>query len=411
MNQLKRRVFLAALAAGTIGLSGWGTAQAQAPASIKIGYAVSKTGPNAAGAGITTIPNYELWVKEINAAGGIMLKSAGKRVPVEVVEYDDRSSSEEAVKAIERLATQDKVDILLSPWGTAMNLAVGPAMNKYGYPHLAATAVTDRAPDLVKRWPNSFWFLGTSAQYAEGAVALLSKLRSENKIGNNIAMASVADGFGIDLSSAARKAFANANFKLVYDKSYPLGTQDLASVINDVKAANADAFVAFSYPPDSFGLTEQSRVLGFNPKVFYVGVGTAFPVYKAKFGDAVEGVLGIGGWNAESPKIKDYLKRHVAATGKEPDRWASAVTFASLEMLKQAIERVGKIDRAAITKELQTGTFDTVVGTVKLKNNMPENLWTVGQWQGGEFYGLAPTNLPGARPALFPKPAWKAPAK
>ena len=37
---------------------------------IKIGYAVSKTGPNAAGAGITTIPNYQLWIHDLNAAGG-----------------------------------------------------------------------------------------------------------------------------------------------------------------------------------------------------------------------------------------------------------------------------------------------------------------------------------------------------
>ncbi|MFT3912493.1 MAG: hypothetical protein QM737_23905 [Ferruginibacter sp.] len=40
-------------------------------------------------------------------------------------------------------------------------------------------------------------------------------------------------------------------------------------------------------------------------------------------------------------------------------------------MLQQAIESVGKIDRAAIIKELQTGTFDTMIGKIKLENNMP----------------------------------------
>jgi branched-chain amino acid transport system substrate-binding protein len=37
-------------------------------------------------------------------------------------------------------------------------------------------------------------------------------------------------------------------------------------------------------------------------------------------------------------------------------------------MLQQAIERVGKIDRAAVIKELQTGTFETILGRVKLEN-------------------------------------------
>jgi branched-chain amino acid transport system substrate-binding protein len=78
-------------------------------------------------------------------------------------------------------------------------------------------------------------------------------------------------------------------------------------------------------------------------------------------------------------------------------------------MLQQAIERVGKIDRAAVIKDLQTGTFDTVIGKVKLENNMPTRYWWVGQWQDGEFYGIAPSGNEGARKAVVPKPAWVAP--
>ena len=62
------------------------SAQNAAPKSIKIGYAISKTGPNAGGANITQIPNYQLWVQEVNAKGGLMLKAYGKRIPIEVVE-------------------------------------------------------------------------------------------------------------------------------------------------------------------------------------------------------------------------------------------------------------------------------------------------------------------------------------
>lgn len=385
---------------------GWGEAQAQT--SVKIGYAISRTGPAAGGAAVTSIPNYELWVKEVNAAGG--LKLGDKRVPIEVVQYDDRSSAEEAAKALERLINQDKVDFILPPWGTGLNLAVGPILNKAGYPHLASTAVTDRAPELAKRWPNSFWLLGTSADASKTLVELLVKLRGEGKIGDTVAMVSIADGFGIDLSAAARPALAAAKFKLAYDKTYPVGTQDLGPIVNEVKALNPDTFIAFSYPPDTIAITEQARISGFNPKVYYTGVGTAFPLFKQKFGANAEGVMGIGGWSGDSPAIKDYLARHKAsaANGAEPDRWASAVTYASLQMLQQAIERVGKVDRAAVIKDLQTGSFDTVIGKVKLENNMPTNYWWVGQWQGGEFYGVAPSGNAGARQPILPKPAWKA---
>lgn len=400
------------LAAGVLAIAGaavfGANDAAQAQTTVKIGYAISRTGPNAGGAAVSTIPNYDLWVKEVNAAGG--LKLGDKRVPIEIVQYDDRSSAEEAARALERLISQDKVDFILPPWGTGLNLAVGPILNKAGYPHLAATAVTDRAPDLAKRWPNSFWLLGTSADASKTLVELLVKLRTEGKIGDTVAMASIADGFGIDLSAAARPALTAAKFKLVYDKTYPIGTQDLGPIVNEAKGLNPDVFIAFSYPPDTLGITEQSRIAGFNPKVFYTGVGTAFPLFRQKFGANAEGVMGIGGWSGDSPAIKDYLARHKAASanGAEPDRWASAVTYASLQMLQQAIERVGKIDRAAVIKDLQTATFDTVIGKIKLENNMPTKYWWVGQWQGGEFYGVGPAANEGARSAVVPKPAWKA---
>ncbi|WP_375308713.1 amino acid ABC transporter substrate-binding protein [Bradyrhizobium sp. A11] len=378
---------------------------ADAQEKIRIGYAISKTGPYAGGAGITTLPNYELWVKDVNAAGGIKL--GDKKLPIEIVEYDDRSSSEEAVKAIERLANQDKVDFILAPWGTGLNLAVGPTLNRLGYPHLAVTSVTDKAPELAKRWSNATFWLGTSAQISEALAGLLGKLKGEGKIGGTIAMVSIADQFGIELSAAAREAFKKQGFTLGYDKTYPMGTQDLQPLLKDAVASNPDTFIAFSYPPDTIAITEQAQLLKFNPKIFYVGVGTAFPLYKGKFAANSDGVMGIGGWNADSPQLKDYLARHKAATGKEPDRWASSITYASLQVLQQAIEKVGKLDRAAVAAEIRAGTFETIIGKVKLKDGLLQEVWSVGQWQNGEFYALAPTSQPGARAAVVPKPQWQ----
>src|SRR5262245_28572860 len=107
-------------AAGVLAAAvGWalsvGTAASQEPTSIKVGWAISKTGPYVGGATITLLNAYKLWVKDVNAAGGITVK--GKKLPVEVVEYDDRSNSDELVKALERLITQDKVDLILPSWG------------------------------------------------------------------------------------------------------------------------------------------------------------------------------------------------------------------------------------------------------------------------------------------------------
>ncbi len=380
----------------------------EAPKSIRIGYSLAKSGPNAPGGDTTVRPNYEMWVKEVNDAGGLMLSAYGKRVPIEVVEYDDRSSTEEAVRNVERLITQDKVDLLLPPWGTAVNLAVSPMFDRHGYPQLGTTNLTDKADQFAKRWPTHFFLLGTARMYAEALMDTLAQANKEGKIDKRIALISVADGFGIDSAVAARKAAAEKGFEIVMDKTYPVGTADLSSLLNEAKTLNVDTFIAYSYPPDTVLISDQARVAGLNPKVFYTGVGTQFPFFKAKYGaQGVEGQMSLGGIDGDSKAMQDYRARHQQITGKEPDSWGSAVTYSSLQMLQQAIERVGKIDRVAILAELKNGTFDTILGPIKLENQQLKGIFTVGQWQNGVFQGVGPSTIAGAKAPVIPKPAWK----
>lgn len=214
-------------------------------------------------------------------------------------------------------------------------------------------------------------------------------MRDAGQIGNKVAMVNVADAFGIELATAAKPLFEEAGFDIVYNTSYPLGTQDLSPVIKGAAAASPDAFVAWSYPPDTFGLTEQAMIENLDVKAFYTAVATAFPGYGARFGAAAEGVLGAGGVNPASPAYIDYAAAHEAATGSKPDFWASATTYASLEILAQAIESVG-LERADVTAHLKANTYETILGPIRFdENNSNADFWTVGQWQGGVFKGVA----------------------
>ena len=405
MTNISRRASLRALALGVTSAMTLSVGNAWADDdTVSVGYAVARTGPNATGAGITTIPNYELWVADVNSAGGLLMPDGSRRM-IEVVEYDDRSSNEDLVRAIERLATQDEVDIILPPWSTGANLAIAPLMARFGYPQLAVTAVTDQAPEFVERWDRSFWMLGGGHDYGVGLVEVLADALSAGTINNKVAVVSVADGFGIDLIKGARPAFEEAGFDLVYDETYPLGTSDFAAIMSEAQASGADSFVAFSYPPDSFGMTKTAQAIGYSPSVFYIGVGGAFPIYPGIADGKNEGVMSIGGVNADSVEIQEYFSRHIEVIGNPPDSWASAITYASLQMLEQSIARVG-LDHAAIAEELSTGAFDTIIGDVQLENNQLRDLWWVGQWQDGAFQAVNPENKEGASAPIIPKPEW-----
>ncbi len=113
---------------------------AQSDAPIRIGYAISRTGPFAPGAQATQEPSYILWAEQVNAAGGLNVK--GQKRKIELIGYDDRSEVETIVRTFEKLMVTDKVDLVLPPWGSTANFAVAPLADKHGYPILAPTALS-----------------------------------------------------------------------------------------------------------------------------------------------------------------------------------------------------------------------------------------------------------------------------
>ncbi len=387
----RRAVLAGALGAAFVWYAGAATAQNV----IKIGAVAPKSGPLAAGAAITHWPNVKLWVHQVNARGGLKLKSG--RAKIELIEYDDRTNPGETIKAVQRLATQDKVDFILAPYGSGLNLAAAPIFAKYGYPQITSTAITDKADVLTKRYPGIFFTLGTTTSFASAVADILKKMRDAGQIGDRVAMVYVAN--------AARPIFKRAGFKIVYDKSYPLGTQDLSPVIKGAKASKPDAFVAWSYPPDTFGLTAQAKINRLDVKVFYTAVATAFPGFKGKFGKSVEGILGAGGVNPDTPAMQAYFKAHKEVTGKPADYWASAMVYATYQILEKAIEGVGSADRKAVTAYIKGHTFNTVIGPITFVNQNNDKFWTVGQWQNGVFYGVSSTGRAGAKPVKT-KPGW-----
>jgi branched-chain amino acid transport system substrate-binding protein len=403
---MTRREFVigggAALAAG-------GAAPAYAadvPGRIRIGYAISLSGPFATGAGVTTLPNYRLWVRDVNARGGVMVGRDGRRLPVEAVEYDDGSSQEAAIRLTEKLMSDDRVDFVLPPWGTGINLAVAPVYRRHGYPQLASTAIANGLPGLVRQLPTIFFFLAEAADYVTGLIGILSRLKAAGKINNKIAMLSVSDQFGTELAAAADSGFAEAGFEIVLDRTYPIDVTDLRQELQEAQASGADTFASFSYPPDTFLVTATAEAIGYNPMIFYTAIGTAFPAYGKKFAGRTNGILGNGGWDTGAPAAKHYFRRFLEASGQEPDRWACPAVYVSLECLEQAIAAAESLDRGKVIAALRSKVFNTVVGAVDLRKQIRGKQFLVGQWQDGEFFGVEPADLPGARDLVFPKPRW-----
>ena len=365
---------------------------------VRVGYSMSRTGPWTGGAQTSQEPNYLMWAEQQNKAGGLSVK--GVRRPIELISYDDRSDVETVIRTYEKLMGSDKVDLVLPPWGSGANFAVAPLANRYGYPFLAPTALSRRLVEM--KLPYFFLLLQQPAPMV-GAMIDMFKANGVK----TLACIYVDDLFGLENFAALKVALQGSGITMVEDKSYPGGVKDLSPVLRSMKDKAPDAFVGFTYPPDTILASRQAKEIGFNPKFFYASVGTAFPLYKQVMTPTgAEGVLGMGSWNSKtSAGAKAYFDAHVASQKKEPDRWASGACWAGLEILTAAVGKVG-LDRKAIRDFVAGNIHKTIIGDIRF--NGSENVGTpgtVGQWQKGEFEVVWPKQV--ATAALNPsKPAW-----
>ena len=369
-------------------------------APVRIGYTMARTGPWTGGAQVSQEPNYLLWAEQHNAAGGLNVK--GVKRPIELISSDDRSDVETCVRTYEKLMGSDKVDLVLSPWGSNANFAVAPLANRFGYPFLAPTALSRRLVEM--KLPYFFMLLQQPKPMCDALVDMLKAAGAKT-----LAVIYVDDLFGLENYSALKVALQGSGISMVEDKSYPAGVKDLSPVLRSMKDKNPDVFVGFTYPPETILASKQAKEVGFNPKFFYASVGTAFQLYKNVMTPAgAEGVLGMGSWNSKtSPGAKAYFDAHTKKFGgKEPDRWASGACWAGLEILTAAVAKQG-LDKKAIRDYIAGTTHKTIIGDIKFTGT--ENTatpGTVSQWQNGEFEVVWPQKLATAK--LNPaKAAWK----
>ena len=378
---------------------------AAAKDKIRIGQAVSLTGPLGPSNAVVSTPYYDLWVKDVNAEGGIYVKEVGKKLPVELLIYDDKSDTGTMTRLLEKLILEDKVDFILPPWSTAMLFAAAPIANKYGYILIGGAGGAEKLKDL--KLPYFFQSLNFSETQVPVITSILLELGAKR-----VAMISHEDLHGVEYSGVSAPAFAKKGIEVVMKKSYPMGVKDLSPLLKQAESLHADAFVGFSYPDECMLVTGQAIELGINFKVFILSVGPAFTFYRNAFGvNTVEGIIGGGAWNAKSsPGAKKFAEHYKEVKGEEMGNyWGSIYFYSAMQHFKQAVEKAGTLNQKKIRAIMAKEKFDTALGPFwydkrQISANHPGE---IGQWQKGVFEVIDPGDKRTAPPIV--KPAWPKP--
>lgn len=355
--KLRRFYSLGVLAALCLALSaGVGIIQASETKEITIGYAVSLSGRFAV-EGKETDRGYRMWRDQINEAGG--LRIGEKRYPVKFVFYDDESNPSICTKLYDKLITRDKVDLILSPWSSGLNFAASAVAEKYRYPLIMSSA------SATKIFERGFKYIFETTQLSPTMMEPWGGFFREN--GDKIKTVAVLYEnflFTLALKESLVEYLKEAGVKLVLNEKYPLGGKDFTGLLLKVKAANPDALMVLNIMPASVYATRQANEVGVQPKMIMVNIG---PMFEEDFigglGGLSEKVYESGFWHPQLPfaGAKKFAKEFEAIYKKKPSTDA-AYAYISTQVLTQAIEKAGSIDREILTKTLHSEKFQTILG-------------------------------------------------
>lgn len=388
---------LARFALATLTLSV--TAASFAAEPVRIGFGISKTGelaPTAAG----PLAAYELWRDQVNAKGG--LDVAGTKRPIEFVVYDDQSDGGKEAAIYEKLITDDKVDLLLSPWGSHNHFAIVGVLEKHGFPMVGSTASSQQIRSLKAK---NIWF-PTSAIPDKHGVELARMLKDLGV--KTAAVTTVQIGFPMENRKELLPALKEAGIKVVLDQQYAPGVKDMTGILADIKRLQPDAVLNLAYPPDAILYMRGAREQDIKAPFQFILVGPTAAFFSTMFGKNLDNIVTMGHW---SPKKTDwagakaFFDAYKAKTNENPDYLDAVLTYMSAEILEQAVAKAG-LDKEALRKTIATETFSTINGPVKfngVQNDVTPTMFL--QFQNGEVEIVHPPEMATAK--FQPKTGWE----
>jgi len=337
---------------------------ARAAEPITIGFGMALTGGLAA-AGKTALLAMQIWRDDINAKGGLLGR------PVKLVYYDDQSNPPTVPAIYTKLLDIDKVDLIVSGYGTNM---IAPAMPIAISHNRLFFGLFGLAVNSEFHYPKYFSMLPTGPDPKHAFCDPFFRVAMQgNPKPKTLAIVAADAEFPKNASEGARDIAKTLGLEIVYDKTYPPSTVDYDPIVNAVQATNPDIVFVASYPPDSVGMVRAATEVGLKTRYFGGGmVGLQYTSVKEQFGPKLNGIIDYDWWipapTMQFPGITDFLKKYQAkapSEGIDPLGWyLPPFAYAELQVLGDAVTVTKSLDQTKLADYIRSHPFKTIVGDV-----------------------------------------------
>ncbi len=405
MEGLSRRDLGRAALAAAITVPAMARAQtAPSGPPIRIGYSMSLSG-GLAGNGRPALIAHRIWAEDVNSRGGLLGR------PVELVHYDDQSTGAQVPGIYTKLLDVDKVDLVVSGYATAI---IAPAMPVVMQRNMAFVSLFGTGVNTDFKYDRYFSInpAGSNVKetFAKGFFDIAMAMDTPPR---SVAIVNLDSDFHQRTAESARFLAQQHKLRVVYDRAYPPSTVDFTPIIRAVQAARPDIVYVGSYPPDSAGMLRAASELRVNFQMFGGPmIGPHITAQKLQLGPILNNLVV---WDVYAPEptlqfpgMQALLERYQPIAARENadalGHYVPPLAYAQMQVLEQAVKRVGKIDQAALAADMHASSFDTVIGPLRF-DAMGEwveerNLYT--QYQGVQGNGIDQFRRAGTQVILSP---------
>jgi len=317
-----RSIGLLAVAA----LAATGTARAEQV--VKIGVAISLTGP-AAVYGATQKAGVLAAVDHVNKSG--MLKG----VKLEAVIEDDASTKEQGIAVFQRFINKDKVAAIIGPTLSNTATAADPLAQAAKVP---VVAVSNTAPKGITDIGDYIWRVSLT----EYQVIVPALKRMQAKLGfKKAALLYGNDDAFTQAGYAVMKAsLEDTGIQIVGTQTFAKPDRDYNAQITALKALNPDILMVSALAENAAGIVAQARQLGWNVPIMG-GNGFNSPAFIKNGGPAAEGVMVGTAWNkASTDPVNQAFIAAMKARGSDPDQFC-AQAYTGVLVVAEAIRLSG----------------------------------------------------------------------
>jgi len=260
-----------AAAAAAVSLSGrFARADAE---TVRIGVVYDLSGPFAAGGSVACSIGAQIAIDLANERGGI-----GGKYKVVPVNADCQSKVDVAINEVERLMSQEKVDIITGVYASAEAVPLADKVEEQKKILWITTAISTA---VFKDKNRQYVFRGQihSDQYGQAFASFISD-NAKAKLGADPGSVKIAiiheDGpYGVGVADASQRFGKEKGLQFVMVEGYSATAPDLSSLVTKLKRAGADIVSQVGYNPDITLFLRQARENGLRFKML-VGNGAGY---------------------------------------------------------------------------------------------------------------------------------------